>query len=280
MTLPSHSEHHMHAGLLPSGQDKALPNLLSIGIAEVVRLGITLPSMSKQEEFNGAYFAKQLSKAMDEDGVIPAQLARDFGVQPPSVHEWLKFGRVAKGRLTRIAEYFGRDLAWFLDQDYKGPPGGKKGVMAYHAEEPAPPGTVQIKESSVRFSAGGGRVHFEEIVESEPATYRLSWLRSEGINPRRSKRFKVVGHSMEPTLFPGDTVLVDTSQTEIIDGKVYAIRYGEELRIKKVSRRLDGTIVLTSFNPEYGPETIAPEVAAERLQIIGRVCDKSGKGGL
>ena len=104
----------------------------------------------------------------------------------------------------------------------------------------------------------------------------------EGINPEQARCFKVHGESMEPFLYDGDTVLVNLSEREIINGKVYAIRYGDELRIKRVYRKIDGGLVLHSDNPTFLPrdEDVPPAVVQEHIGIIGRVRDKSGTGGL
>jgi phage repressor protein C with HTH and peptisase S24 domain len=138
-----------------------------------------------------------------------------------------------------------------------------------------------VPESRIEFSAGNGReLHFELEEDNEPATYRLSWFQKERINPDRVKRFRVIGDSQEPFLYHRDTVLVNLDETHVVDGKLYAIRYGSDLRIKYLYRRLDGTLILRSRNPEYKDEEIPPELANEHISIIGRVRDKSGKGGL
>jgi len=157
-------------------------------------------------------------------------------------------------------------------------------VLALHPEDVAPTDAIQVKECRVSFSAGAGhQATYDVIEESEPATYRLSWFHKTGIKPKNAKRFTVVGDSMEPFLFAGDSVLIDTGETDptrIIDGKVYAIRYGNDLRVKRLFRHLDGTLILRSDNPAYKDEEVPPELADEHISILGRVRDKSGAGGL
>ena len=69
-------------------------------------------------------------------------------------------------------------------------------------------------------------------------------------------------------------------ETGVTDGKLYAIRYGDELRVKYLSRRLDGILILRSVNPIYKDEEVSPELASEHITVIGRVRDASGPGGL
>lgn len=157
-------------------------------------------------------------------------------------------------------------------------------VIAIHPDDELPDGMINVMEYRVSFSAGNGHApNYELIEEREPATYRLSWFQRERINPNNVKRFKVTGDSMEPFLFSGDSVLVNLAENDpamINDGKVYAIRYGNELRVKRLYRRLDGTLTLRSENPAYKDEDVPPELAEEHITIIGRVRDKSGAGGL
>jgi phage repressor protein C with HTH and peptisase S24 domain len=85
---------------------------------------------------------------------------------------------------------------------------------------------------------------------------------------------------MEPMLYARDTILVNTEETSIIDNKMYAIRYGNELRVKYLRKTLDGTVILRSINPFYKDEVVSPQLADEHITIIGRVRDTSGTGGL
>jgi phage repressor protein C with HTH and peptisase S24 domain len=154
-------------------------------------------------------------------------------------------------------------------------------VRAIHPDDPPLEDMVYVPESRITFSAGNGRTaNFELIEDEEPASYRLSWFQKYGINPNRVKRFRVSGDSMEPMLFARDTILVNLDETNIIDDKLYAIRYGDELRVKYLRKKLDGTLILRSMNPSYKDEEVSPMLANEHISIIGRVRDKSGTGGL
>ena len=142
---------------------------------------------------------------------------------------------------------------------------------------------VQIPEYEISFSAGHGNVFSYEVVEdSEPKSYSLSFFQRRRINPAKCKRFKVYGDSMEPVLRDGDSVLVVeyTPGEPIRDGSVYIVRYDRELRIKRLSKEIDGSIILRSDNPEYRPVHIPTEEVGERFQILGRAIERSGTSGL
>jgi len=158
-------------------------------------------------------------------------------------------------------------------------------IIALHPEDDVPEGMVQVPEYKIHFSAGTGSVaiDYELQEEAQPATYRLSWLQEQRLSLKYLRRFKVTGDSMEPLLFDGDTILVNTAENGmqgLREGKVYAIRYDNELRVKRLYRRLDGTLILRSDNPDYEDESVPPELVQEHITIIGRVREKSGSGGL
>jgi phage repressor protein C with HTH and peptisase S24 domain len=85
---------------------------------------------------------------------------------------------------------------------------------------------------------------------------------------------------MEPTLYDGDSALIDISDTAVRDGKVYVLRYGDGFRIKRLLKRFDGSIVLVSDNKKYPEEVVTEQQAAQFITILGRVRDRSGSGGL
>ena len=54
----------------------------------------------------GKALGEALQKAITAKGVSKAQLARDFGVKGPSVHDWIKFGRIDKRHIDPLVDYF------------------------------------------------------------------------------------------------------------------------------------------------------------------------------
>lgn len=140
---------------------------------------------------------------------------------------------------------------------------------------------MQLKESIVHFgSAAKPKISYELIEESEPVAYPLAWLKEQNIYPEKIKRFRVNGENMEPFLFNGDTVLVNLDETTISNSKVYALRYGKELRIQRLFKKLDGTLILRSDNTSFIDEEVLPEQVEKHITIIGRVRGKFGYGGL
>jgi hypothetical protein len=201
--------------------------------------------------------------------------------------------RIGDDMVSLVAEKFDVDIGHHgvVSPDLTGQARGIFGRYAYtpgaptitatHPDDEPRDDSVYIPESRIEFSAGNGRTaQYELVEEQEPATYRLSWFQKYGINPDHVRRFRVSGDSMEPMLFAKDTILVNLDETKIVDNKLYAIRYGDELRVKYLRRLIDGTLVLRSVNPAYDDEKISAELVDEHISIIGRVRDRSGTGGL
>lgn len=156
----------------------------------------------------------------------------------------------------------------------------KTNVIAIHPEDPLPDGFVYIKESSIAFAGGNGRTPIIELIEeSEMVAYSVSWFRKKRINPEHVRRYRVTDVSMVPFLFDNDTILVNHAETNIINGKIYAFRYGDDLRVKELHKHLDGTLILRSINPLFKDEVVPPDLVQEHISIIGRVRDRSGSGG-
>lgn len=67
---------------------------------------------------------KELGDAIESariaKGVSKKKLADDFGVSPPSVQGWVKYGRIDKGKLFQLIDYFKDDVEdshWHINAD-------------------------------------------------------------------------------------------------------------------------------------------------------------------
>ncbi|WP_186031890.1 LexA family transcriptional regulator [Burkholderia gladioli] len=153
-------------------------------------------------------------------------------------------------------------------------------VIAVERGATAPEGYVTVPRFNLRVQGGDGHIQWEIDEEPEPHVYSAAFLRSKGIKPENAKRIKVIGDSMEPHLYDGESALIDAGDTTVRDGKVYAIRYGDGFRVKRILKKFDGSLVLVSDNKKYGDEIVSAEQAAQFITILGRVRDRSGSGGL
>lgn len=124
----------------------------------------------------------------------------------------------------------------------------------------------------VSASAGHGAV-----VESEQVidylAFKRDWLRAE-LNATAGDLYliEVDGESMEPTLRPGDIILIDRRNAGNVprDG-VYVLRLNGSLLVKRLQRMPGHTVRVSSDNHAYEPFMLAMDAPAEDMAIVGRV---------
>lgn len=297
---------------------------------------------------------KELGTAIDEairlKGVKKADVAREFGIKPPSVTGWVQTGRIAKEHLGKLVEYFsdvvppahfgmgeavashtarfaefaarlkqaiaasglsldevakksflqkdrlekyltgtklpyvedGENLAEALNVDVEWlrfgdhpeiPPVGSKVLVS--DEPPNHEGYFRIPIYDVKLSAGNGNASWiEKVDDNNPLWFRHGWLKVKGLRRESLRGMYVRGDSMEPLLMNWDTIIVDTSDTDIADGEVYAVCYKGKLYIKELRNGEDG-IQLISRNPDYPPMEVAYGSDAH-FQVLGRMVWRGG----
>ena len=112
-------------------------------------------------------------------------------------------------------------------------------------------------------------IHSEQIVDH--LAFRAEWVRTElGTSPANLVLISAVGDSMEPTLRAHDLLLIDRSVMAVKQDAIYAFAAEGELRIKRIQRLFDGSLVIKSDNSAYGSEMLSAEQAGS-INIIGRV---------
>lgn len=99
--------------------------------------------------------------------------------------------------------------------------------------------------------------------------FRKDFMGREHICAASAVMMDVVGDSMEPEFYEGDTLLVDKSDIEIRDGKIYVVTLGDELRVKRIFNSLNG-LILRSDNPKY-PDIHVEGPDIETFVVHGRV---------
>jgi len=121
----------------------------------------------------------------------------------------------------------------------------------------------------VEASAGNGSLVDQELQKSEMA-FRKDWLSQRGLQISKCVLIKARGDSMEPTIFHGDILLVDTSIESIKDDAIYIVQSDHHLIVKRIQQSLDGSLTIISDNERYKEQTISPDQAKE-IKIAGRV---------
>lgn len=129
---------------------------------------------------------------------------------------------------------------------------------------------AMIPHLNIQASAGAGMLnHHEDTVGF--LAFQASWLSRKGINPQNARVLTAHGDSMEPTIRDGDVLLVDTSIDAVINHGIYVLVFAGMLLVKRLSKKLDGSVIIRSDNRETYDDEIVPVENLTDLIIAGRV---------
>lgn len=223
---------------------------------------------------------KRIALKREQAGLNQSELARRLKLTPQSVQKWEAEESIPRGRrLEEIAAALSTTTAYLV--------AGIEGVV--HTPEPNALDLEPISvwddstpldddEVSVPFlkevelSAGSGRTAIQQS-----STKRLRFgkytLKNQGVDPDAARCVCVSGNSMEPVLRNGSTVAIDTSSTRVVDGDMYAISHGGQLRVKQLYRLPGGGLRVRSFNRDEHPdeEYSNAQIQDQEIEILGRV---------
>lgn len=128
---------------------------------------------------------------------------------------------------------------------------------------------VPISTVELSASAGVSGFQVEGITEtSAPIFFRRAWVQSKGWNPAKLLAVHVAGASMEPALYDGDLIVINTAQTEPSDGCVFAVNYEGEVVVKRLKRD-QGEWWIASDNPNK--QRFPDKKLDEHAYTIGKV---------
>lgn len=131
---------------------------------------------------------------------------------------------------------------------------------------------VAIPLLNVAASMGRGLVlpEHDEVVTS--MSVNRAWLGRNASFTAFENLCLLTGHgdSMKGTYEDGDVLLVDRGVREVKLDAVYVLALNDELYVKRLQRRPDGTVLMISDNRAYEPYLIA-DGERNKFQVLGRV---------
>lgn len=220
-----------------------------------------------------------------------SQLAKACGISAPSVADWLsgKTKTISGEYLLVAANFFGVNATWLATgKGYMKPTPYENTDKVIAFSRPINPvaenNELTIDESSefeaikrVKFKLSAGISGFSvEYLNGHraPIFFRKDWLKSRNLSADRLFAVEVAGQSMEPSLFEGDLVVVNTADTIPADGDVFAANYEGELVIKRAIRN-NGEWFLSSDNQDK--RRYSDKRCDEQTSIIGRIIHKQSE---
>ena len=190
------------------------------------------------------------------------------GVNRNTLYLWAKSeGKMPLNAALKLTEAAGVSVYWLATGSDRRPGGAV--FVAGRNRAPDPLETLDLARVpvlSVSAAAGAGAANDHPEIEDTILMPRAQ-LRAAGVAPQNAHYIKVKGDSMEPTIADGAIVLIDSQQRRFVAEAIYAISLDGDVRLKRLSRAVDGAILVLSDNPRYPPEKIS---AAETLKIEGR----------
>ena len=189
------------------------------------------------------------------------EMAEKLGAHKNTLAAWERDERLPDaGALIKLLELFPKlNPNWLL--------------MGRGTREVSQPVDVgYVKAPCHQVESGADR---EALVVSEQVvdyvSFRMDWLQGVlGLSPKTFTVIEVKGDSMRPTLGDGDIVVVDLQTTRIEDNAIYVIQFNGSLLVKRIQRKLDGSVVIRNDNPLYEPEILS-SAQADDLNVFGRV---------
>ncbi|MFB0515454.1 MAG: XRE family transcriptional regulator [Candidatus Neomarinimicrobiota bacterium] len=196
-------------------------------------------------------------------GETQTAFAERFGLKRHDIANYERGRADLPSRLVGSLDKLGFNISWLLT--------GTGGMLRGGIPTPNSSDLVLVSRYDVRVGAGHGTfVIGEDVVGS--VAFKRDWIKERGLNSNNLALVDVVGDSMEKVLREDDVVLIDLSQAEIVSGKAYVIRIGDELLVKYLQYLPGGLIQVFSENSAvYPPFTVAKKDLGTEIFVIGRV---------
>ncbi|EOR06835.1 S24 family peptidase [Acinetobacter tandoii] len=148
----------------------------------------------------------------------------------------------------------------------------KPTVIDYETEN----GFIWIDVVEANFSCGVGEsieFHFDVINGKFP--FPPSFFQRKHVDPSCMRIIKAKGDSMSDFIHDGDMVGIDISQTEIVDGEIYAVYFEGEGMIKQIFKEEGGKLTLHSLNSKYRDREVS-EQNGLNFKVMGRQFWRAG----
>jgi len=205
--------------------------------------------------------AERINAALQHSALTAAELARKVDVSPSAVTLW-RAGtttKISAEHAYQVARACNVSLVWLLRGD---------GAML---EEHATQDAVCVALLANAASMGQGSALGEEDVLAASTYLSRAFLRrvARHEQPERLRLMAARGDSMEPTLFAGDILLVDIEQRAPDFGGIYVLRIAGALYCKRIARRIDGALEISSDNPAHRLVEVLDGTTA--VDIVARV---------
>ncbi len=139
------------------------------------------------------------------------------------------------------------------------------------AVEPTPSNEEERFHMSIREieSSTGAEASADNDGVRTTLQFSVRWLRERGLRPSSCRMIRMRGESMEPTLPNGSVILVDLATEHPKAGRIFVIRTGDGLIVKRLARNTKVGWMLESDHPQRSLWPTQPW--PEDGEIVGEV---------
>jgi len=206
---------------------------------------------------------ERVTKQLSELGISQSYLAKRVGVSQAAVQKLCSGKSQSSKKVVEIAKVLKVDVNWLLYG------GETRNLSPWDSTTPIDDDEVELPYfREVELAAGSGerKIQFNGDRKLRFSRRTLDRL---GIKANNAACVTVSGNSMEPVMPDGSTVGVDTGNTTLIDGDIYALGHHGCLRVKIVYTLPWGGIRLKSFNSSAWPDESYDDI--NEVNVLGRV---------
>jgi phage repressor protein C with HTH and peptisase S24 domain len=204
------------------------------------------------------------------------RLARTMGVSPSAFRKWLRGeAEPSRERLVALAEAASVSVGWLARGE--GPEPRLQGIgkplreRGEHCRDPSFDLRHFVLLPKRPEAAGAGAETPVAPSATEYLALREDWVRKTfGIPPDKLLLETARGESMLPYIHDGDLLLVDMTPQQFHSYGVYVLVIGGERLVKRVQRKVDGSLTLISDNAAYEADHV-PSAEAANVRVVGRV---------
>ncbi len=188
------------------------------------------------------------------------KLAILLGINRAGITQAKKKGTVPEKWILELYRKYGINPDWIET-------GKGKMFIAERGGSVIAPKYKSVPYVKARLCAGDGSFEVDETIH-DYWMFRADWLNHKG-SASHMILIDIYGNSMEPELKNGDTVMIDTSQKDILAGSISAVGIDDIIMVKRIEKH-PGKLVLRSDNKDYEPIYLSLD-EMDCFRIMGKI---------
>lgn len=218
----------------------------------------------------------RLKEARKAAGKTQVEVAEAVNMSQPA-YQALESGKVMRSAfLPIIAKFLGVDAYWLTTGKTPDTFNDNEIMTPVVVTQDTSTGFIWIDVVEARFSCGMGEdIEFHFDIVNGKLPFPPSFFKQRNVHPDSMRIIFAKGDSMADVIKDGDYVGIDLSQTDVIDGEIYAVYFAGEGMIKQIFKEADGSLVLHSYNPKYRDKIVSEE-NGHNFKVMGRQFWRAG----